>query len=263
MRLLRTLRAQAPNYMTGAVNRALFRGLVNVHFVQLDRDQGDDAVNSIEEAISVARDDPELSLEGRRARAYALGAANRWPECEAAWRELVAEGGVGLVSTRYQLAGALAAQNKVADADAEYTAVLDLVAGGTVPAHAVRNAREARLRRGNCRRLLGRYDEALSDVEAYLAAHPEDYRAEYWLGVVLIDGFEKPAAAEPHLRKAHAAAPWCDTYIARLLNVYETLMPDPAKAAPLRVVYDTQKKQRAEERARLVKSGRLEGFVCD
>ena len=260
---LRALKAQAPTFMTEPVDRALFRALILFHFAQIDRGETDRAVDSVKEALLLAGRHSELVLEARRALAYSYGNANRWLESEKAWRELVelSKGAMGV--PRYHLAGALAVQSKVAEAEVEYTAVLDLIAKGRKPAQDLPLLRESRLRRGNCRRLLGNYAGALEDIETYLGEVPDDYRAEYWLAVVLIDGFEKPAQAEPHLLKAYAVAPFCDNYLHLLVKLYEILLPNPEKAAPLRKKYDTEQKERTAERERRVKAGIYDGFVCD
>ncbi len=260
---LRAIKAQAPTFMPEPVDRALFRALILFHFAQIEKGENDRAVDSCKEAIAVAGKHSELVMEGKRALAYTFGNANRWFEAEKAWRELVdlSKGGMGV--PRYHLAGALAVQSKMAEAEAEYTAVLDLVAKGREPAEDVPLLSESRLRRGNCRRVLGKYPEALDDIETYLREVPTDYRAEYWLAVVLIDGFNKPAEAEPHLLKAYDAAPFCDNYLHLLVKLYEILAPDPAKAAPLRRKYDTEKDARTAERERRVKAGVYDGFVCD
>lgn len=261
--LLRDLRAAAPRFMTEPVDRALVRALLRVHYAQIDRKEHDKAVDLMEEAIRVAGTHPDLQWTTRRAHAYACALAGRWNECEREWKSLLVDDPAAATMIRFQLAGAYAAQNKAADAEAEYTAVLAALDAGKENAETTVALKEALLRRGNCRRMLGRFPEAQADIEAYLKVNPADYRAEYWLAVVLIDGFEKPADAEPHLVKAHAAAPYCDTYLHLLVKLYEDLLPDPAKAAPLRAEYEEQKKERAARRAELVKEGVFDGLVCD
>lgn len=263
VRLLPALQARAPDFMPEPVRRALFRALVLDHESKIEAERYDEAVDLIGRAVDAAGADVALALEARRARALALALADRWAESEAAWRQLIIDDPDSATGSRFRLAAALAFQNKTADAEAAYSAVIDAVPRGVVGPGSAEEQLIARFRRGNCRRILGRFGEAKADIEAYLAAHPADYRAKYWLAVVLIDGFAKPEAAEPLLIAAHEVAPWCETYLRLLVSLYEDLRPDPEKAAVLRKELETGREARTARREELVKQGFLEGRVCD
>lgn len=263
VRKLRTLRAQSPEFMAEPAARALFRALVVVHGVQTRGGDYSKAIDSLKEALLAVGDHTDLGIAARRALAYAYGRAGEWPDAERQWQDLVTESKGELGEPHFGLAAAYAAQNRWSDADAEYTIVLDLLAKAKGQPALAAGLREAWLRRGNCRRLLERFAEAKADIEEYLKLAPDDHRAQFWLGVVWNDGFQKPQTALELWAKARAAAPWCDNYAKAVLRVYETTAPDPVKAAALRADLEANKKAHEDERNRRALSGEFNGVVCE
>ena len=263
VRKLRTARAQSPEFMAEPVTRALFRALVNVHGVQSRNGDYSKAIDSLRDALRLVDPKSELGTSARRAIAYAFGRAGEWPDSERMWQELVQESKGELGEPLYGLAASYAAQNRWADADAEYTRVIELIEKlGNLPPPLL-TLREAWLRRGNCRRLLERFDDARADLEQYLKLVPDDHRAQYWLGVVWNEGLQKPDVAIAIWEKARAAAPWCDNYTKTLLAVYETSLPDPARAKALRDDLAANKTAHEDERSRRGLAGERGGLVCE
>lgn len=241
LKLLRLLKSEAPTFLPEPVDRALHRALMQASVTRSAPHQGDEAVAFMEEAVKLVRNDPRRLPMTRRMLAMTYARANRFPEAEEIWRAIVeaTEGkNVDFVSG---LANVLAAQNRWEDAIPWFTRTLELAAAGAPSGDA--GVQEARLRRGNCYRMLGHLDEAKADLERYVADRPADHRGQYWLGMLWFDGYDDPEKALPYLEAARRAAPWCDTYGRTLLQLYATRLPDPARAEALKRDMETHEKE--------------------
>lgn len=263
VRKLRTLRAQSPDFLAEPVSRALFRALVVVHGIQTRNGDVSKAIDSLKEALRIVDEKSELALVGRRALAYAYGRAGEWPDAERLWQELVKESNGRVGEPLFELAASYAAQNRWADADVEYSRVVALLEEGRQPPAIAKTLHVVYLRRGNCRRLLERYADAKADLETYLKLEPDDHRGQYWLGMIWNDGFQKPDVALALWEKARAAAPWCDNYPKAMISVYETTLPDPAKAKALRDDLAAHKQEHEDERTRRALAGEYGGILCE
>jgi len=186
----------------------------------------------MEEALALAGDDPRLVAATRRLLAHTYARAQRFPEAEDLWRKMVEATGGRDVDSVSGLANTLSMQDRFEEAVVEFTRVLTLLEQGAMYGNV--GVPEARLRRGNCYRLLGRLDDARADLERYVQGHPDDHRGVHWLGMLWFDGYEDAAKAVPYFERAYRAAPWCEVYGTLLLQVYELRIPNPEKAASLR-----------------------------
>lgn len=232
VRQLRTLRAEAPTFMAEPVRIALHRALLQAAVARSDPRLRDEAVRFAEEALALVRDDPRLRPMTQRLLARSYTRSAQFHEAEEIWRELDTAAGGNDIDVISGLANTLAMQDRFEDAAAGFTRVIERLEAGASFRDA--GVPEARMRRGNCYRLLGRLDAAREDLERYLAEHPNDHRAVHWVGMLWFDGYDDPAKALPYLERAYRAAPWCDVYGTVLLQLYEIRLPDPVKAASLR-----------------------------
>lgn len=232
VRLLRTLRAEVPTFLAEPVRLALHRALLQASVARSDPRLRDEAVRFAEEALALVRDDDRLRRMTQRLLARSYTRSAQFHEAEEIWHELDAEAGGKDVDVVSGLANTLAMQDRFEDAAEAFTKVLALLDAGALYHDA--SVTEARLRRGNCYRLLGRLDAARADLELFLQQHPDDHRAVHWVGMLWFDGYDEPAKALPYLERAYRAAPWCEVYGTVLLQLYEIRLPDPEKAASLR-----------------------------
>lgn len=232
VRLLRMLRSEVPTFMAEPVRIALHRALLQASVARSDPRLRDEAVRFAEEALALVRNDDRLRPMTQRLLARSYTRAAQFHEAEEIWHELDAAAGGKDVDVVSGLANTLAMQDRFEDAAEAFTKVLALLATGALYRDA--GVPEARLRRGNCYRLMGRLDAARADLEEYLRLHPDDHRAVHWIGMLWFDGYDDPDKALPFLERAYRAAPWCEVYGTVLLQVYEIRRPDPVKAASLR-----------------------------
>jgi tetratricopeptide (TPR) repeat protein len=133
----------------------------------------------------------------------------------------------------YRYGSVLANQSKFAEAVKAYRGVLDLKAR-KAPSARDPEVDEVRMRVGNClrwmadrerdpKRAAALYKQSREYLKVYVAAHPRDARGEKWLGFLLLDHFELPYEALPHLRKAFELDPACDDaerYLIQLMSRY-------------------------------------------
>ncbi len=218
--------------MPEPVRRALHRALVQASITRTEPQRRDEAARLMEEALALVGDDPHLLPSTRRLLALTYARAQRFPEAEDLWRKMVEAAGGRDVDAISGLANTLSMQDRFDEAVVEFTRVLTLLEQGAMYGNA--GVPEARLRRGNCYRLLGRLEEARVDLERYVAEHPDDHRGIHWLGMLWFDGYEDAAKAVPFFERAYRAAPWCEVYGTLLLQVYELRILDPERAASLR-----------------------------
>lgn len=260
--ILRGLRSQAPSFMPEPVARALYRALL-AHAVSLEPWQADKSVLAVQEAIPLARGDRARTFEVHRMLAKAYGRAARYQEAEGEWQSLVKQTDGKVADFQFGLANAYAAQNLWDKAIEHFTIVLDMVAKSKSTPSSEPTLKEARMRRGNCYKLLGKNAEAQADLEAYVAMAPEDHRGLYWLGSFYLDPLDEPDKAGPLLERARMIAPYCDAYLRMLLNFYEVRKPDPAKAQALREELEKGLKDRKATREKMGKEHRDGGFICE
>lgn len=260
VRLLQVLRAEAPTFMPEPVNRALHRALMQASVVRSEPQSRDEAVKLMLEAVALVRTDPRLLAQTQRVLARTYIRAQRFHEAEEIWRSLVEQHGERDVDAMSGLANTIAMQDRFDEAVVAFTQVLGLLERGAIAGDA--GVPEARLRRGNCYRLLGRLDEARADLERYVAEHPDDHRGVHWLGMLWFDGHDDPAKALPYLERSYRAAPWCEVYGRVLLQLYEVRMPDPAKAASLRREMEANASAHQAKMAALAKESRDGVSIC-
>jgi tetratricopeptide (TPR) repeat protein len=263
LRALRALQAEAPGFMPEPVDRALYRALLQTAVVRVEPRESESVVQIVLEAVERAKDDPLRSIEAHRMLAYAYSRAGRFVEAQEQWEWLVAKSQGQAADFVAGLGNGFAMQNQWDRAVEEFGRALALRARGKAMRMDDPALDEILLRRGNCYRLLGRTDLARADLEAHLATHPEDHRAMYWLGTLFLDPLDEPERARDHLEKARALAPYCDSYLRLLLQVYEIRQPDAAKAAEVRKTLDEGVEARRKERERLAKEHREGRFICE
>ena len=260
VRLLQLLRAEAPTFMPEPVNRALHRALMQASVVRSEPQFRDEAVKLMLEAVALVRNDPRLLAQTQRVLARTYVRAQRFQEAEEIWRTLVEQHGDRDVDAMSGLANTIAMQDRFEEAVAAFTKVLQLLERGAIPGDA--GVPEARLRRGNCYRLLGRLEEARADLERYVAEHPDDHRGIHWLGMLWFDAHDDAEKALPYLERAYRAAPWCEVYGRVLLQVYEVRRPDPEKAASLRREMEANAPAHQAKMAALGKESRDGVSIC-
>ncbi|HVG94856.1 MAG TPA: tetratricopeptide repeat protein [Planctomycetota bacterium] len=263
LRALRALQAEAPRYMPEPVDRAVYRALLQTAVVRVEPREAESVVQLVKEAVERAKDDPVRAVESRRMLAYAYSRAGRYVEAQEQWEWLVERSEGQAADFLAGLGNGLAMQNQWERAVEAFGRALVLRAKGQAMRMDDPALDEILLRRGNCYRLLGRTDLARADFEAHLATHPEDHRAMYWLGTLFLDPLDEPERARDHLEKARALAPYCDSYLRLLLQVYEMRQPDAAKAADLRKVIEEGADARKKERERMGKEHREGRFICE
>lgn len=260
VRLLQLLRAEAPTFMPEPVTRALHRALLQAAVVRSEPQFRDEAAKLVLEAAALVRNDPRQLAQTQRILARTYVRAERFHEAEEIWRALVEQHGERDVDAMSGLANTIAMQDRFPEAIVAFTKVIELLERGAVPGDA--GVPEARLRRGNCYRLMGQLEEARADLERYVREHPDDHRGVHWLGMLWFDGYEDPAKALPFLERAYRAAPWCEVYGRVLLQVYEVRIPDPEKAASLRREMEANAAAHQAKMAQLAKESRDGVSIC-
>jgi tetratricopeptide (TPR) repeat protein len=262
VRRLRTLRSQAPEFMTEPVERALFDALRIQAAKHVNRRDADGGVSLLQEAVTLTRTDPAKRIDARRELVRALGRAGRWMESRDEATALLELSKGRSLPDRYMLAVAHAAQNQWSPAVEHYSAVVAAIDAGTVPEPGATVLREAILRRGNARRYLGDLPGAKADLERYVRELPDDGRGHYWLGMHYLDGLVDPKGALPHLERARALLPYCEDSLRALLMIYEVQVPDEAKAKALRKEIEEGAEARKKERERVAKDRTNESGIC-
>jgi tetratricopeptide (TPR) repeat protein len=255
--LLRTLRSEAPEFEPELVDRALWSALMRAAASSNVAD-ADAAIAHARDAVALARNDPERLLFARHSLAELYERAQRLPESEELWRMLVRET-QGAPVPLYGLASILAIQARYEEAAAEFTKVLAFVDEAPVTFHSLR---EARMRRANCYRLLGRSEDARADLEKYVQQHPDDHRGLYWFAILRLDHFDDPAGARPLLEKAYQMAPYCEPYQRSLVALYDARLAEPAKAEALRAEIESRKAEFEAIRRRLEREPNEGSYVC-
>ncbi|MCC7137485.1 MAG: tetratricopeptide repeat protein [Planctomycetes bacterium] len=260
LRILRTLRAEWPSFEPQLVEGALYRALVSAAVARPEPEHLDDSIRWAVEASKLAEDVPIRRIGARRILAQLYERARRFPEAEETWAALVEETRGELPEVVFGYGNVLAQQNQWERAVEVFSRLVDAPAVAKVPPTSV--VHEARMRRGNCLRLLGRNDDAKADLERYLADHPDDHRGAYWLGMLWLDGYEDPGRAATWIEKALAAAPWCDGYADVLLQIFEVRKPDAEKAAAVRKDRDAHAEEHRKTRERLMRERRDGTYLC-
>ena len=248
----RIARSLAPRWMPELVDLATCRALKRVAIDLLDTNKPDQAIQALKEAVGLVRQNPTEVLEMRRLLVQGYGRAARFLEAEEEAKALLTERRENLDVAEFHLlyAQTLLEQKKWEAAAPEYSEVLRLLAAHRVPISDAWRLEIARLRLGDCLRYTGHVEDGVREVEAYVAAHPEDARGHYVLGEVCFDALDEPERAIAAWERARSLAPWCEEPLMALLRVYEVAKHDPAKAKALKDEIESGKEARRKERAR-------------
>lgn len=260
LRLLRTLRAEWPSFEPQLVEGALFRALVSAAVARPEPRYLEESIRWALEAEKLTEHQPIRRIGARRLLAQLYERASRFPEAEETWAALIEETEGELPEALFGYGNVLARQNQWERAVEVFSRLVDSPSLAKVPPTSV--VHEARMRRGNCLRLLGRNDDAKADLERYLADHPDDHRGAYWLGMLWLDGYDDPGRAATWFEKALAAAPWCDGYADVLLQIFEVRKPDAEKAAVIRRDRDAHAEEHRKTRERLMRERRDGTYLC-
>jgi tetratricopeptide (TPR) repeat protein len=234
---------------TELYDRSLYRVLRALAETLTRNRQADAAVQALREAARLAREWPVEGVTTRRDLAYTYQRAMRWIEAEDEWRALVDQY-PGIADFRFGLGNAHAAQLEYEPAEREFAEVLRLIEAGKVPPQDRLKLIEARLRRANALRNLGRADEAKAEMERYVGEMPDDGRARYWLGMLYFDSLDRPDDAVPHFEAAHRLLPFCEEPLLELLRLF-TATGAEGKAADVRREIEEKKQARADQRVKV------------
>jgi tetratricopeptide (TPR) repeat protein len=262
LRLLRTLKSQAPQFMSEPVEVTLFESLRVAAGRHLSKRDPDGAASLLKEAVGLQRVESALRVDARRELARALGRAGRWMESRDEAAALLDLSKGTSLPDRYMVAVAHAAQHQWAPAVEHYSAVVAAIDSGIVSEPGASVLREAVLRRGNARRYLGDLEGAKADLERYVREVPDDGRGHYWLGNYYLDGLDDAKAAIPHFERARALLPWCEDPLRALVRVHEIQVPDPEKVAALKKELEEGAEARKKERERVAKERTNESSLC-
>ncbi len=143
----------------------------------------------------------------------------------------------------WQMGLNFADQNRFDEAMPEYIRVLDLRAAGKTNVELDDELKLAWLRLGNCLRHVGERPDnqarrtaflqrAKESIENYMREAPESSLGPKWMGVLLLENFQNPHAAEPYFRRAYAIDPVCDDALRYMIQIHEQYPPPPQDPAP-------------------------------
>lgn len=198
-----------------------------------DRELYEEAGRQFQTAALVARRMERPSKE-RRARANAaivLLRSRRYEDAGRVFEQLRQEEPANPLWT-YQLGQAYAYQFRYQEAVEAYRLCLAAQAGWRDTPALEAELGKARLRLGNCLRVLaGRESDAarrealLTEGEAvlraYLAAAPRDPLGPKWLGVLLFEERDDPLAALPLFEASFQLDPWCENTLRYLIRCHD------------------------------------------
>jgi tetratricopeptide (TPR) repeat protein len=262
VRLLRGLPSRAPWFLPNQVRTTTYLALRANAEKLLNERSPDTAIETLNEAKALVKNDPARLLDTRMFLARALSISHRFVESQEEWEALSRETKGQVPGIEFGLATVHAGQNDWPGAIRAFTRVLELVDREKVQTKGLRALREALLRRGNAYRLTGENDKAKADLEAYVQEFPDDSRGWYWLGFFRFESLEDPPGAREALERSRALAPYCESTLRKLLQLYEVALPDAAKAKVIREEIENGAKERGRLREEATKRRGDGADVC-
>jgi len=241
------LHARNPQFMSGPVASLTFLCHLAYANQLIYAKDSEEAIRQVQLALTYAGDDAARADMARRNLAQIYRFAERWPESQAVWEDLVKRY-PGDAIMRYGLASTLADQYKFEEACTQWKEVLRLAeVKGSVDPREADQLLDAPLRYAVSLVHAGHVDEGKARLLAEAKAHPDDRRVWHELGIAAMEQFDDPDHAVEWLEKARSLDPWCETTLRSLLILYTGPRRDEGRAKALQATLDSEVDKKARQ----------------
>jgi tetratricopeptide (TPR) repeat protein len=241
LRSVERMQAVAPEFYEAAREALYYDALVAQAEAYARDERFSEGVNLLAGATALARRRGNLAKE-RNALAQTailLGRDDRHDKALDIWRKLRQADPENPIWS-YHEGLVLAVMMRPAEAIPAYRHALERLPGIPGPPELLADLERARLRLGNCLRLLASsasapderarlLAEALEQLTRYHTEHPREALGALWIGVLHYEELDDAAAALPWFEKAFTLDPDCESFLDFCLRAYDRLGAPPTE----------------------------------